>query len=297
MNTFVRKKGSIVKEMHLNNKLFYLCFLFFLSFTVTQVKAVVPPWVDGDLPDLGEASYYGRYVVVFGDGETVAEAYDQAVKSYIKTNAYASGVRTLITSNEESGTDVRLVADEARTRIDVIDRYETTSLGGIRLYLLIWHPTQDNAIVKPRAFRVVYDRPKEKNITDGGAFLRSLILPGWGHIYKEHYISGIVYMVATPVFLASGIWCTREYQEITSLGASGTLMFVGATLSYATFAGFYWIQLINATFAEKPYHPTREARARYKYLSHSSVYSISPWVAQQNMRKNPMLGASLRISF
>lgn len=278
-----------------NRMLFLLLCLFFTS--SATIYAQQPPWVDGDLPDIGEAAAYGRYIVVYGDGETVSEAYDAAINSYIKTYTYSTGVRTLVESNTLQRADVKIVSDEKRTSIDVIDRYEKTERDGVRMYLLIWHSTQLSNAVRPRPFKVVYKYPKRRReVTDGGAFLRSLVLPGWGHIYKEHYINGVVYMVTTPAFLLAGIWCTREYKEITSLGADGDLMFVGAWLGYGFFATLYVLQASNAMFAVKPERSFRKVKARYKYLSQRLNYNIMPWVAVQNER-NAVLGAHLRVTF
>lgn len=266
---------------------------------VTANEESPPPWVKGILSEAGEkASFYGRYLVVSGEGQAEVEAYQAAVKNYITTKRYSQGVRTLVEANGTEKPEVKMVADEATVAVNEIDRYKETNGRKITLYLLLWDtPNGNNPQIMPTAFKVVYEYQERKRTTDAGAFFRSLVLPGWGHIYKGKRLTGLIYMLATPATLGGAIYATHKSRNITesSVRPYWTL---GASIGYSSFLGLYVGQLIAATNEVNRDIRKASVNASYRYVSQTPQYHFSPWFALQHAAWiQPVIGAQLQVAF
>lgn len=260
-----------------------------------------PPWVNGQLPDTGEkASFYGRYMVVSAEGYSEAEAYQVAVKNYVMAKVYSQGVRTLLDVNGTEKPDVKTVADEAKIAVNEIARYKETNGRKITLYLLIWDTPNDNNLhIMPTPFKVVYEYRERESTTDAGAFLRSLVLPGWGHLYKGETLKGLIYMLATPATLGGAIYSTHKSRDVTGVESSVRPYWtIVAIIGYSSFLGLYVGQLIAATNGRNRDIRRASVNASYRYVSQVSQYHFSPWFALQHAERiQPVIGALLQVSF
>ncbi len=277
-----------------------LCTLLLLLLSVLfSTYAEEPPWVNGILPEVGEnASLYGRYLVVSGEGESEAEAYQEAVKNYITTKLYSQGVRTLVEANGTEKPVVKMMADEAKVAVNEIDRYKETNGRKITLYLLLWDtPNGNNPQIMPTAFKVVYEYQERKRTTDAGALLRSLVLPGWGHLYKGDIPTGVFYMLATPATLALSIYATRKSSELRGRG-DATPWITIAIMGYPSSFFLYAWQLRSALDASNRDIRKASVNASYRYVSQVPQYHFIPWFALQHCeRAQPVIGAQLQVSF
>ncbi len=263
-----------------------------------------PPWMDGELPFVGSAASEGYYVVAKGTSTSASAAYDAAIRDFMKDNSFASGVRTLVTS-EEGRSDVHIISNENQVKFEVIDRVEKNERGLTSVYLLLWVLRENSNGMLPPRFQVKYERITYSSRSDGGAFLCSFFVPGLGQMYKRHYLRGGLYMAGTLGALSGAVACNLKYKKIRAaeqeLGPLGLFWtskgWRNATiLGYALAGAFYVVQLVDATVCDTYYPPERVTRS-YEYVAKLPSLNLAPWLALEEVGTQPVLGAQLRISF
>ena len=281
--------------------------LCFSSFALAQDR---PPWVDKELPMAGNAANQGEYKVVSGEGTTEVSARQNAITSFIQMRNYEMGVTVSADQNysmnsstnsafgngvfgsydgsygnegEQNAGQARVRADERNMSFRIIDTYSEKSLlmGNVKTWLLIWVPSADGNGMNPPKF-VVVKGGGMKTWSRGGAFVRSLVVPGWGQFYKGQRLKGVLFMAGTLGLLVAG-GIMRE-DTVSSIGG-----------------GLYVVQLLDAAISGNPIAPMPGQVGNYRYIGQNATVQLQPWVAMQQPlgmpNGNSVVGAQLRIDF
>ncbi len=272
---------------------------------VTQAQKFRPPWVvnENDLPQLGSARFHGRYDVIKGTGRSVIAASEQAIRKYLSFRNLSSGVRSSVRMDASGQLQLKMMGEDQRIQQEIIAHYEETdSNGEVTVWLLLWVPNPESEEIKPPPFRVSYETIGKRNVSNGGALLRSFFVPGWGSIYKGHYAKGSIYMVGTFGALTGAILCDMKRRNLQELEAElGNLGLFWTSkgwrrmsiIGYSVTGILYAIQAIDAYYSSAP-----EPRTRATYLYSEKVgMRLEPWVALQEQGQPTVLGAQLRITF
>lgn len=285
--------------------LLFLISLLFVSVAFSQTQNLRPPWVvdENDLPQLGSARYYGKYDVVKGTGRTVISASEQAIRKHLSFRNLSSSVRSSVKMDASGQLQLKMAGDDQRIKQEIVAHYEETEPNGdVTVWLLLWIPNPDAEDVRPPAFRVSYETTGQREISNGGALLRSFLLPGWGSMYKGHYTKGALYMVGTLGALTGSILCDIKRKNMQELEAElGNLGLFWTSkgwrrmsiIGYSITGVLYTIQLIDAYNSSAP---EPRVRATYLYSEKSSLH-LEPWLALQEAGQPAVFGAQLRISF
>lgn len=311
--------------------------LCFSTFALAQDR---PPWVDKDLPMAGNAANQGEYKVVSGEGTTEVSARQNAITAFIQMRNYEMGVTVSADQNysmnsstnsafgngvfgsydgsygnegEQNAGQARVRADERNMSFRIIDTYSEKSLlmGNVKTWLLIWVPSADGNGMNPPKF-VVVKGGGMKTWSRGGAFVRSLVVAGWGQFYKGQRLKGICFAAGTyGLLLTSLITSTVEEGKVTkeevSYSSNGAYSahvrktkVVSMTLAFASFA-LYGVQLLDAAISGNPIAPMPGQMGRYRYIGQNATIQLQPWVAMQQPlgmpNGNSVVGAQLRIDF
>ena len=325
--------------------------LCFSTFVLAQDR---PPWVDKDLPMAGNAANQGEYKVVSGEGTTEVSARQNAITAFIQMRNYEMGVTVSADQNysmnsstnsafgngvfgsydgsygnegEQNAGQARVRADERNMSFRIIDTYSEKSLlmGNVKTWLLIWVPSADGNGMNPPKF-VVVKGGGMKLWSHGGAMVRSLVLPGWGQLYKGQRLKGILFMTGTlGAIVLGGIMRGIEgtvlaeekqvegdpyiyrdpdgrivktepsykTEKVTNNIMSNTLFAIGG--------GLYVVQLLDALISGDPVAPMPGQVGRYRYIGQNATIQLQPWVAMQQPlgmpNGNSVVGAQLRIDF
>jgi len=296
----------------------------------------------------GNAANQGEYKVVSGEGTTEVSARQNAITSFIQMRNYEMGVTVSADQNysmnsstnsafgngvfgsydgsygnegEQNAGQARVRADERNMSFRIIDTYSEKSLlmGNVKTWLLIWVPSADGNGMNPPKFVVVKGGGMQL-WSRGGAMVRSLVLPGWGQLYKGQRLKGVLFMTGTLGAMVVGgimrgvegvVFAKEERVEVHSNGRLAAIEPTYKTekvtnhiLSNSLFVlggGLYIVQLLDAAISGNPVAPMPGQMGRYRYIGQNATVQLQPWVAMQQplgmQNGNSVVGAQLRIDF
>lgn len=190
------------------NKLLLL--LICLSAVYGQAYSQRPPWMRGDMPKQSNASYY--FKITHGEGSTQTEARNNALLELVGELSRSQGV--LITGqdilenlsvsrngayNESTRQQslYRFETEEFKTCFDVVDEYYENSSCWL-LFEVAFNPEQ-----------VRFDKVEFTTDYKGSALWRSMIVPGWGQMYKRSMGKGITILSLQVVTIAGICMCSN----------------------------------------------------------------------------------------
>lgn len=155
------------------------------------------------------------YVVESATGLSEIEARNQAFARVFQSTAMRLGQP--IDSDEinravQQGTDFNVISSQYNIPINKICEYtEKISRNNYRVYILCQVAKAGNVIVDfDYDFDGCYDKKKYKN---GPALLKSMIIPGWGQMSKNHYVEGVLTLSVEGAFAAGAIVTYKSAQS------------------------------------------------------------------------------------
>ena len=175
-----------------------------------RVSAQRPPWIRGDMPQQSNASYY--FKVTQGEGRTRTEARQNALLELVGELSRSQGViikgqdilQTLSESRNGSYNETtrqqslyRFETEGFNTCFDVADEYYEGNSCWL-LFEVAYNPA-----------RVRFDKVEFTTDYKGSALWRSLIVPGWGQMYKRSMGKGIAILSAQVATIAGICACSN----------------------------------------------------------------------------------------
>ena len=164
-----------------------------------------PPWMHGDMPKQSNTSYY--FKVTQGEGRTQTEARNNALLELVGELSRSQGViikgQDILQNLSENRNGVynettrqqslyRFETEGFNTCFDVADEYYE----GNSCWLLFE--------VAHNPARIRFDKVEFTTDYKGSALWRSMIVPGWGQMYKRSMGKGIA-ILSTQVATIAGI--------------------------------------------------------------------------------------------
>ncbi len=190
------------------NKL--LLILVCLTAVCGRVSAQRPPWMRGDMPKQSNASYY--FKVTQGEGRTRTEARENALLELVGELSRSQGVmikgqdilQTLSEGRNGSYSETtrqqslyRFETEGFKTCFDVADEYYEGNTCWL-FFEVAYNPEQ-----------VRFDKIEFTTDYKGAAFWRSMIVPGWGQMYKRSTGKGIAILSAQVATIAGICVCSN----------------------------------------------------------------------------------------
>lgn len=190
------------------NKL--LIVLVCLASMCEQAYSQRPPWMRGDMPKQSNMSYY--FKVARGEGRMPAEARNNALLELIGELSRSQGViirgQEIIEELSESNAGVynetsrrqslyRIENENFKACFEIVDEYYENNSCWL-FFEVAYQP--DN---------VKFDKVEFTTDYKGAALWRSLIIPGWGQMYKQRVGKGVVILSAQVATIA-GICVTNN---------------------------------------------------------------------------------------
>lgn len=169
-----------------------------------------PPWMRGDMPKQSNASYY--FKVTQGEGRTQTEARNNALLELVGELSRSQGViikgQDILQSLSESRNGVynettrqqslyRFETEGFNACFDVADEYYE----GNSCWLLFE--------VAHNPARVRFDKVEFTTDYKGSALWRSMIVPGWGQMYKRSMGKGVAILSAQVATIAGICICSN----------------------------------------------------------------------------------------
>jgi hypothetical protein len=167
-----------------------------------------PPWMRGDMPPRSNDSYY--FKVTSGEGTSLSRARNNAILALVGEMARSQGVRITgrdvlrsITSqtnrqySEETtqSSTYNIETDAFRACFEMVDEYVEGRVCWV-LFAVANNPDW-----------VQFDRIEFTTNYNGYAFLRSMIVPGWGQMYKHSMAKGVTILSLELVSVAGIFVC------------------------------------------------------------------------------------------
>ncbi|MDE7073446.1 MAG: hypothetical protein K2O69_00095, partial [Odoribacter sp.] len=144
-----------------------------------------PPWMRGDMPQQSNASYY--FKVTRGEGHTQAEARNNALLELVGELSRSQGViikgQDILETLSESCND----SYNETTRQQSFYRFETEGFNACFDVMDEYYEGNTCWLLFEVAYdpkKVRFDKVEFTTDYKGSAFWRSLIVPGWGQMYK-----------------------------------------------------------------------------------------------------------------
>ena len=177
-----------------------------------------PPWVNGDYPPKSNDTYY--FMVTDGTGKTLNEARADADLGIVGSLMRAAGVTV-------SGSQIeRMLHEERGTEIDerVTSQYEYNfeldrvhmAFKAVDTYWVKNGNTYNCKVlyeVAENPSRVTYD-PVEYTTKYGARGLwRSMIIPGWGQMYKKSYAKGVIILALEAGALSTALVFNNQHSS------------------------------------------------------------------------------------
>ena len=170
-----------------------------------------PPWLRGEMPVRMNDTYYFR--VVSGEGSTPSGARRAAMLELVGDLARARGVTvrgsdlSRVVAEERDGayserTETRMTYrfehEAFRARFEVEDEHHE----GRTCWLLV------EVAVDPE--RVVFEPVELTTDYKGSALWRSLVIPGWGQMYKRNTGRGVAMLALTAAGVTGAVVCHNQ---------------------------------------------------------------------------------------
>jgi hypothetical protein len=189
------------------NKLFLLLAVI-ASCSITHAAGNRPPWMYGDMPQKNNASYY--FKVAHGNGSSSNDARNNALMGLVSELAQEQGVavrgnsilenlsvqrnsREDLSSSYKSTYNFETAGFKAR--FDIVDEYADGTD-----YWMLFEVAYNPASVR-------FDKVEFTTDYGGSAFFRSIIVPGWGQMYKGSMAKGIVILSVEVASIAGALVC------------------------------------------------------------------------------------------
>ena len=203
----MKMKGAMQKRERMNKLLLTLACLVALCI---RASAQRPPWIRGDMPQQSNASYY--FKVTQGEGRTRTEARQNALLELVGELSRSQGViikgqdilQTLSESRNGSYNETtrqqslyRFETEGFNTCFDVADEYYEGNSCWL-LFEVAYNPA-----------RVRFDKVEFTTDYKGSALWRSLIVPGWGQMYKRSMGKGITILSLQVATIAGICACSN----------------------------------------------------------------------------------------
>lgn len=202
------KMEEAMQKRERMNKL--LLILVCLTAVCSRVSAQRPPWMRGDMPQQSNASYY--FKVTQGEGRTRTEARQNALLELVGELSRSQGViikgqdilQTLSESQNGSYNETtrqqslyRFEREDFSACFDVADEYYEGNTCWL-LFEVAYNPA-----------RVRFDKVEFTTDYKGSALWRSLIVPGWGQMYKRSMGKGITILSLQVATIAGICACSN----------------------------------------------------------------------------------------
>lgn len=150
------------------------------NFSIAQYYSK-PEWVNN--PPEG---YYNYYFVGFGINQDYQKSFQYAIANATQKflNKYKVESFTIIDKTpivDRSRVVIKVKGEEKTLFLKIVDSYVEYTLAGYKTYVLV---------SSPRESENVKELP-----SNTGALFRSMIIPGWGHFYKNHKERGLLFLL------------------------------------------------------------------------------------------------------
>lgn len=170
-----------------------------------------PPWMRGILPMQSNQTYY--FKIMQGYGQTSLEARQNAIAGLIGDIARGQGVTVqgtdimkTLSQNQNSRiyehsslqSTYRLDFDTFDTAFEIVDEYEDKK--GYYLFFEVAHNPE----------QVVFDKIELTANYKGAALWRSIIIPGWGQMYKRNTAKGITILGLEAACVVGIVVCHNQ---------------------------------------------------------------------------------------
>lgn len=150
-----------------------------------------PDWVNN--PPEGYINYYFvGFGVSFDYQKSLQFALANATQKFL--NKYKVESFTLVDKTpiaDRSRVIIKVHGEEKTILLKVVDTFVEFSLDGYNTYILVSSPRESENV--------------RKIPTNTGALIRSTLIPGWGHFYKEHKERGLLFIVMEGIALGTAI--------------------------------------------------------------------------------------------
>ena len=166
-----------------------------------------PAWMNGDMPTKTNNSYEFRQVS--GEGKSLSEARHDATLVLLNNIMREQGViiggtqqEKIIAEETQNGYsesslhnyDYHFTYEDHQFSFRAVDEYWENSNGTFRCYMLY------EVAINPN--KVIYEPVEYTTNYGASAFLRSLIVPGWGQLHKKQKAKGITILGTTIIGVA-----------------------------------------------------------------------------------------------
>lgn len=170
----------------------------------------MPPWVKGDFPPKSNDSYY--FMVAEGSGNTIREAQNDSDLALITNLMQSAGMKVsgsqiekiLINMHNDETAEHRdftsqysFTYDDVDISFKAVDCYWCRNANGIEcktLYEIANDPVN-----------VAYEPVEYSNKYGARGLWRSILVPGWGQMYKHSYVKGSLILVTEISCVATAI--------------------------------------------------------------------------------------------
>lgn len=217
----------------------YILILLLLASSLSCQAKREPAWMR-ELPKPGNETYI--YVRESGEGTTVNSALSQAMVRVFQSTANRLGQpfdAQKVAEALDAGADYKTISQQYKVPINRVGLYSTQlSNGKWWVYVLCQVASMSN--VEP-----VWDRvgltSTAKNLI---SVAKSLVIPGWGQISKDHPTEGILTLTGEAVLVGAGILSYRMAQNQLNIMRSDNVSFADfdkASQTYNTIQSISYI--------------------------------------------------------
>jgi hypothetical protein len=180
----------------------------FIACTCFHAAGNPPPWVYGDMPRKTNATYY--FKVAHGKGFSLNDARNEALMKLVSELAQEQGVTVRGNSILENISEQHNGQEDFssfykstydfetagfKVRFDIVDEYADGAD-----YWMLFEVAYNPASVR-------FDKVEFTTDYGGKALLRSIIVPGWGQMYKGSMGKGIIILSAEVASIAGALVC------------------------------------------------------------------------------------------
>jgi len=170
-----------------------------------------PPWMRGIMPPQSNRTYY--FKTTHGYGQTPTEARQNAIAELIGDIARSKGVsvsgntilQTLsqssdsrLSENTVMQSSYRLNFDRFDTAFEIVDEYPDRK--GYHIFFEVAHDPS----------HVVFDKIELTADYKGSALWRSMIISGWGQMYKRNIAKGIAILSLQAASIIGIVVCENQ---------------------------------------------------------------------------------------
>lgn len=266
-----------------------LCLVTYVNDASGANRRDVPPWVNGEFPPKSNDSYV--FMVSDGSGTSLGDAQKDADLGLVTNLMRSSGVT--VSSSQIEKIIFRNHNDNIEERLDATYQYEF-NYGDVNIAFRAvdqYYTSKGNLVEVKTLYEVakkpsnVFYEPVEYTTSYGASGLwRSVLIPGWGQMYKRQYAKGSIIIAAEAALITTTL--IYENQKSSYMKKSHATFDPNAIRFYQNKAHKAKVTrdcLIGAAAAVYVYNliDALVAKGKLRYIKHANKHvALMPFVSE-----------------